>query len=245
MFIFFGEYWQYYLLGIILLPGLIFASWAQIKVKSTYNKYNKVLSSKQLTGAEVAKNILAYKGIFDVDVVRGNGEDLSDNYNPTTKVLTLSPKVYNGTDVAALGVAAHECGHAVQHAEGYVPLKIRKTLVTVSNITSQFLWPLVIIGIIFNFAYVGGVLGNVFLWSGVVFFGLSFIFSLITLPVEYNASHRAMELLVKTGSVDTMEVKGTQKVLSAAAMTYVAALVVSMLSLLRFLAFVLINSRKD
>ena len=243
MFYIFGEYWEYYLLGLVLLPGLILAAWAQARVSTTYAKYKKVLSSKGKTGAEVAKTILERKGVFDVQVVRGKGGELSDHYDPRTKIVNLSPAVYDGRDVASLGIAAHECGHAIQHAEGYAPLKMRTFLAKASNITSQFLWPLVIIGIIFNFAYVGGVIGNVFLWCGVGFFGLSVIFSLITLPVEYNASHRALSLLVATGCVDEMEVKGTKKVLSAAAMTYVAALVVSMLNLLRFLLFVFANSR--
>ena len=244
MYLLFGEYWQYYLLGIILLPGIILAAWAQIRVSSTYSKYNKVLASKGLTGAEVARKILDAKGVFDVQVRQIDGE-LTDNYNPSTKTLSLSKAVYNGIDIAAFGVAAHECGHAVQHAEGYAPLKIRKALAIASNISSQLLWPLVIMGIIFNFAFVGGVVGDIFLWSGVIFFGLSVIFSLITLPVEFNASNRALELLVSTGCVDKMEVKGAKKVLSAAAMTYVAALIVSMLNLARFLIFVFINTRRD
>ena len=244
-FVYMGEYWQYYLLGIVLLPGLILASWAQAKTMSTYKKYRKVLSSKQITGAQAAEKILKAKGIFDVEVVRVSGSDLSDNYNPETKIVSPSPKVYDGTDIAALGIAAHECGHAIQHAEKYAPLRARSALVKVSNISSQFLWPLVIIGIIFNFAYVGGIWGNIFMWSGVAFFGISIIFSLITLPVEYNASKKALSLLVATDCVDAMEVKGAKKVLSAAALTYVAALVVSMLSLVRFLLFIFLNSRKD
>lgn len=239
-----GGYWEYYLLGIILLPGLIMATWAQVKVTSTYSKYSQVLCSKGYTGAEAARAILQSQGITNVQVVRSNKGHLSDHYDPRKKIVALSEDVYNGTTIAALGVAAHECGHAIQDAKAYIPLKIRRLLVGVSNISSYLLWPLVIVGLVLNFAYVGGVWGDILMFSGVAFFGISVIFQLVTLPVEYNASGRALELLVSTGIVDSMEVQGAKKVLSAAAMTYVAALVVSILNLLRFVIFIL-NNRKD
>lgn len=238
-----GGYWEYYLLGIILLPGIIMASWAQIKVSSTFSKYSQVLASSGYTGAEAARAILKAQGITNVQVVRSNKGHLSDHYDPRNKVVALSADVYDSSTIAALGVAAHECGHAIQDAKAYFPLKLRRLLVGVSNISSYLLWPLVLVGLVLNFAYVGGIWGDILMFSGVAFFGISVIFQLVTLPVEYNASGRALELLVTTGVVDTMEVQGAKKVLSAAAMTYVAALVVSLLNLLRFVVFFLNNKR--
>ena len=246
MFILFSpEYIQYTLLGIILLPGLIFAVITSARVNSTFNKYNQVLSSKGYTGAMVAKKLLESEGIFDVEVIKNGNMELTDNYNPETKVISLSNKVYDSMSIASLGVAAHETGHAIQHAKGYVPLKIRTVLAKTSTFVSAFLWPLIVIGIILYFAYVGGFIGKAFLWAGVGFFSLSLILSLITLPVEFDASKRALSLLVTSGALDEMEVKGAKKVLSAAAMTYVAAIVVSILQLLRFLLFFLLNSRRS
>lgn len=239
-----GGYWEYYLLGIILLPGIIMASWAQVKVTSTYNKFSQVLSSKGYTGAEAARAILKSQGITGVEVVRSHKGHLSDHYDPREKVVALSADVYDGTTIAALGVAAHECGHAIQHANKYMPLMVRRLLVGVSNVSSYLLWPLVVVGLILNFAYIGGVWGDILMFSGVAFFGISVIFQLVTLPVEYNASTRALEHLVGTGIVDSMEVQGAKKVLSAAALTYVAALVVALLNLLRFVLFFL-NNRRD
>lgn len=239
------EYLEYTLMGIILIPGLIFAMVASARVNSTFHKYDQVLSSKGLTGAEVAQKIMEAEGIYDVQIQKGNTNELTDNFNPTTKIITLSNKVYSGTSISAIGVAAHETGHAVQHAKGYKPMKIRTALAYVSNFMSVLVWPLIIIGIILDFAYVGGIVGKSFLWVGVAFFGVSTLFSLITLPVEFNASNRALKLLVSTGCVDEMEVKGCKKVLSSAAMTYVAALVVSILELLRFVLFFLLRSRDN
>ena len=175
--------------------------------------------------------------------MRSNKGHLSDHYDPRNKVVALSADVYDSSTIAALGVAAHECGHAIQDAKAYFPLKLRRLLVGVSNISSYLLWPLVLVGLVLNFAYVGGIWGDILMFSGVAFFGISVIFQLVTLPIEYNASGRALELLVTTGVVDSMEVQGAKKVLSAAAMTYVAALVVSLLNLLRFVVFFLNNKR--
>lgn len=239
------EYLEYTLMGIILIPGLIFAMVASARVNSTFHKYDQVLSSKGLTGAEVAQKIMEAEGIYDVQIQKGNTNELTDNFNPKTKIITLSNKVYSGTSISAIGVAAHETGHAVQHVKGYKPMKIRTALAYVSNFMSVLVWPLIIIGIILDFAYIGGIVGKSFLWVGVAFFGVSTLFSLITLPVEFNASNRALKLLVSTGCVDEMEVKGCKKVLSSAAMTYVAALVVSILELLRFVLFFLLRSRDN
>ena len=246
MFILFSpEYIQYTLLGIILLPGLIFSIITSARVNSTFNKYSQVLSSKGYTGAMVAKKLLESEGIYDVEVIKNGNVGLTDNYNPETKVISLSNKVYDSMSIASLGVAAHETGHAIQHAKGYAPLKVRSVLAKTSTIISTFVWPLIVIGIILDFAYVGGFVGKAFLWAGVGFFSLSLIFSLVTLPVELDASKRALSLLVSCGALDEMEVKGAKKVLSAAAMTYVAAIVVSILQLLRFVIFFLLNSRRS
>lgn len=245
MILFSPEYIEYTLMGIILLPGIIFSIITSAKVNSTFNKYNQVLSSKMITGAECVKRILAHSGISNVQVVRSGDSELVDNFNPSTNVITLSSRVYDGTTISALGVAAHETGHAIQYAKNYAPIKIRTVLAKTSTVISNLVWPLILMGIIFNFALAGGLWGNLFLWLGVGFFGLSLIFSLITLPVELDASKRALTLLVETGCVDEMEVKGAKKVLSSAALTYVAAIVVSVLELLRFLLFFIINSKKD
>lgn len=239
------EYLQYTLLGIILLPGMIFAIITSAKVNSTFLKYNKVLSSKGYSASDVVKKILENEGVYDVEVIKSSNPELVDNYNPKTKTVTLSAKVFQSTSIAALGIAAHETGHAIQDAKGYVPLKARNVLATVGGVISTFVWPLILIGIILDFAYVGGIVGKAFLWAGVGFFSISLIFSLITLPVELDASKRALKLLVANGFVDEMEVKGAKKVLSAAAMTYVAAIVVSILQLLRFVLFFLLNSRRS
>lgn len=239
------EYLEYTLMGLILLPGLIFAIYASSKVNSTFNKYNQVLSSKGLTGADVSRKILQAKGITDIKIVRSSNTELSDNFNPSTKKIVLSSRVYDNSTISALGVAAHETGHAIQYSEGYAPLKIRTVLAKVSSFMSYLVWPLILIGIVLDIAYIGGIVGDVFLWLGVGFFSVSLIFSLITLPVELNASKRALELLVSCNCLDTMEVKGAQKVLSSAAMTYIAAVVVSALELLRFVLFFLVRSRRD
>ena len=223
-------YWEYYLMGIIILPGIILAIWAQSKVSITYSNYSKVLGSKGLTGAEVVQKMLNSKGLSDVQITQIGGE-LTDNYNPRTKVISLSHKVYSGTTVADLGVAAHECGHAIQHAEIYAPAKIRNIL----------LWPLVFIGLFVGFG-LQSAYGLIILYAGVAVFGLSFLFSLVTLPVELDASKRALSALVQIGALDDMEVIGAKKVLNAAALTYVAALLISLLELLRF---ILVFAKRD
>lgn len=233
-------YWEYYLMGIIVLPGIIFALWAQSRVSSTYNKYNKVLGANGMTGAEVVSKILGANGINDVTISRVSGE-LTDHYSPLKKNIALSSNVYNGTTIADLGVAAHECGHAIQHASGYGWFKFRNVVAVATNISSKLLWPLVFLGLILGFA-VNSPAGKIVLISGVAVFGLSFLFSLITLPVELNASKRALKALVDVGALDQMEVVGAKQVLSAAALTYIASVVVSLLELLRF---VLIFARRD
>lgn len=245
MILFSPEYIEFTIMGIVLLPGIIFAIYTNIKVKTAFSKYNQVISSKGITGAECAKRILQAQGITNVQINRSQDTELSDNYNPRTNTITLSANVYDGITISALGIAAHETGHAIQHAQEYTPIKIRKALGYASSFMSAIVWPIILVGIVLNFAYVGGIIGKAFLWAGVGFFGLSLLFSLITLPVELNASKRALNLLVQTDCLDQMEVKGAKKVLSAAAMTYVAALIVSILQLVRFILFFVVNSRDD
>ncbi len=241
MIFFSSEYALYYILGIVMLPGIIFAIIASARVEKNFSKYSKVLGSKNLTGAQVARKILDSKGLYDIAVVCNSSKSLVDNYNTNTKVVTLSSKVFNSASIAAVGIAAHECGHAIQDAEEYGALKFRNTFGKTVAFSSKLMWPLLMIGIVFNFAVLGGFWSNLFLFSGLIIFGLSAIFSLVTLPVEFNASKRALTLLVQEQIVDEMEVLGSKKVLNAAALTYVAALVVSILELLRFLLFFLMS----
>jgi len=232
-------YLTYYLMGILLLPGLIYAIVVQTRVSRAFRTYSKTLSSKGLTAQEACKKLLTNAGVTDVTITRIGGE-MTDNYNPKTKVLSLSDSVYNSTSISALGVAAHEAGHAIQHAENYAPLKTRNVLGAISNVCSKVLWPFIIIGILLSaFSYFS--MGEIFLWAGVIFFGVSVIFSLVTLPVEFNASKRALTNLVDGGVLDTTEVKGAKVVLDAAAQTYVAALIISILYLLRFVLAIFVS----
>lgn len=236
-------YWDYYLMGIILLPGIIFASIAQAKVNSAFNKYNQYYIASNITAGEFIKRLLTAVDMHDITVTHTPGH-LTDHYDARKKVIALSDSVYNSSSVASIGIACHEFGHALQKKEGYAPYTLRKILIPITNIASKLLWPLVIIGLILNFAVaVDSPIGNIFLWGGIIFFGLSVLVNLVTLPVEYNASKRAVKVLQTTGTMSEEELAGTKKVLNAAALTYVAALVVSMLDLLRFLLVILARRR--
>ena len=210
---------------ILVLIAAVLAIVASAKVKSTFNKYSKVRSVSGLTGAEAARKVLQYSEVFDVSVEHVAG-DLTDHYDPKTKVLRLSDATYGSDSVAAIGVAAHECGHAIQHAENYAPLKIRGAFVPVANLGSRMAWPIIILGII-----LGGSqsLINIGIWL----FVLVVLFQLITLPVEFNASKRAVKLLGSYGILRGDELSQTKKVLSAAALTYVASAAGGVLQLLR------------
>lgn len=236
-------YIVYYLLGIILLPGIIYSLVVQSKVNSTFEKFAKVASSKGITAQQAAETILRHAGVDGVKIQHING-NLSDNYNTSNKTLSLSDSTYNSTSIAALGVAAHEVGHAIQHAEGYGFLKMRKVVGTLSNICSNLLMPLIIVGIILScLAYTD--IGSYFVIGGCVFFGLSVLFSLVTLPVEFDASKRAMKALEDSHILYTTELDGAKQVLNAAAKTYVAALVVSILGFLRFILSVIITRESN
>lgn len=219
---------------ILLIPAILFTFFAQARVKGSFNKYSKVANQRGLTGKEAARIMLDRNGLHDVQILPIAGS-LTDNYNPKRKTLNLSQSVYDSRSVAAISVACHEAGHAVQHATGYLPLQLRNTIVPVVNIGSKLTWPLVIVGILLLSAgnyQMGDLLFNI----GVIGFLAVIIFHLITLPVEFNASRRAIEGLKDYNLVYEGEVKGAKSVLSAAALTYVAALAVAVANLLRILA---------
>lgn len=226
-------YLEYYVMGVILIPGLILAIIAQAKVSFNYKKYSQVMSKNNMKACDVARLILDSAGLKQVQIKKINGE-LTDNYDPKAQTVSLSSSVYDSTSVAAIGVACHEVGHALQYAQNYAPVKIRMFLVKACNISSTLLWPLVVIGLILNIG-LNSVAGMVCMWCGVIIFGLSVIFNLVTLPVEYNASNRAKSILSNAQILDSEEMEGVHKVLNAAALTYVAVLVVSILNLLRFI----------
>lgn len=209
---------------ILIVIGAIICLIASARVRTTYNKYARVASMSGLTGAEAAARILANAGIQDVRIGRVGGS-LSDHYDPRSKTLNLSDGVYGSTSVAALGVAAHECGHAIQHHNGYFPLRFRGALVPVANFGSTLAWPLIIIGIFLQ--------GQFLIQIGIIFFSLAVLFQLVTLPVEFNASRRAMGKLETLGILGDRELRLTGKVLRAAALTYVASAAASILQLLR------------
>ena len=219
----------------LVILAFIFSMVAQTKVSTTFNKYSRVRNRAGFTGAQVATQMLQNAGIYDVSVQRVAG-NLTDHYDPRTKTLRLSQSVYDSTSVAALGVAAHETGHAIQHDVGYAPLGLRSMLVPLANFGSRLAIPLILIGFFFS----GG--GSTLVTIGILFFSLSVLFTLITLPVEFNASHRAIDRLVDDGFLASDEIGGAKKVLSAAAMTYVAAAFAAVAQLLRLIA---IFGRRD
>lgn len=223
---------------ILIIIGMVICMAASAKVNSTFKKYSKYKSYSGLTGAQAAQKILESQGIYDVQIRRISG-NLTDNYNPATKVLSLSDSTYAQTSVAAIGVAAHECGHAMQHAKGYTPIAVRNALVPFANAGSYLSWILIIIGIIFF----GNGTGQTLLNLGIIAFSLVVLFQLVTLPVEYNASNRAIKVLESTGIFGNEELGYTKKVLGAAALTYVAAAASSILQLLRLI--ILFGGRND
>ena len=213
---------------IILVPGIIIALWASINVNTTFKRYNTVLSRNRLTGAQVAERVLHHHGIYNVRIEHVSG-DLSDHYDPQTNVIRLSDSTYNSISIAAAGVAAHEAGHAVQYAQNYAPIKARASIVNLCNLGT----PMAFVFLIISF-FVPAETSIIFIYIAVALYSLATLFQLVTLPVEFNASKRAMACLESTGLYDQDELKGAGKVLQAAALTYVAALISSLLTLLRF-----------
>lgn len=219
-----------------MIPGLILGIWAQSKVYSTFNQYNKIQTKHGKTSSEVARFMLDSGGCIDTKIqpIRGN---LTDNFNPKTNTVSLSEAVYNQSSIASIGVTAHEIGHVFQHREGYGPIKVRNALVPVMNISGFLMWPLILIGLIMEMTYYV-TFADWFIYIGLGLYALNIVFCLITLPIELNASKRAEKMLLATGEMDQEEAKGVKKVLNAASWTYVAALVTSILSLLRLVLFV-------
>lgn len=222
---------------ILVIIGALICLAASARVKGTFRKYDRVRSMSGMTGAQAAERILRAAGIDDVSVQHVSG-DLTDHYDPRNKVLRLSDSTYGSASVAAVGVAAHECGHAIQHQKSYAPLTIRGAIVPVANFGSAAAWPLIIIGMFIN-SHTGTLLIDI----GIICFSLAVMFQLVTLPVEFNASRRAIHILGETGILDSQELKGTKKVLGAAALTYVAGAAAAILQLLRLL--ILFGGRDD
>jgi len=212
---------------ILVMPAIIFSMWAQHKVTSSFNRYSQMPTEKGLTGAAAAIEILRQAGVMDVTVERTPGH-LTDHFDPRDNVIRLSESVYDSTSVAAVGVAAHEAGHAIQYAEHYAPIKIRTAIIPMTNIGSKLSVPLIFIGLFMGMA---GLIN-----LGIALFGMVVLFQLITLPVEFDASRRALATLDGYAMLTVDEVEGSKKVLTAAALTYVGALAVSLAQLLRFLA---------
>ena len=210
-----------------MLPGLLLMLYAQFKVRHSFSKYSKVTNSRGLTGADAAREVLRQNGVDGVRIEHVSG-NLSDHYDPRTNVIRLSDDVYNSTSVAAVGVAAHEAGHAVQYAKSYGPIKLRAAIIPICNIGSQLGIPLALIGAII------GIMGLVYV--GIALFSLALVFQLVTLPVEFNASRRAINAINSTAILTKEEASGAKAVLSAAAMTYVAAMIQTLLTLLYYLS---------
>lgn len=219
---------------ILVLPAILIATWAQYQVKHSFSKYSKVPSQKRITGAYAAQQILNFYGISDVSIQPISGS-LTDNYNPKSKVISLSENVYNSTSIAAIGVACHEAGHAAQHAESYTPIKVRNSLVPVTRFGSVIGLPLAFLGLIIDTPFL--------IYFGLALYAAVFLFQLVTLPVEFNASKRAIKVIDETGLLMDEEIGGARKVLTAAALTYVASMIVALANLIRIL--IRFSNRRD
>jgi len=218
---------------IILIPAIIISFWAQTKISSTYNKYSQIRTMNGYTGREIARMMLDEAGLYDVRIEVINSR-LGDNYDPSSRILRLSPEVYSGGSISSAGIAAHEVGHAIQHKERYAPLTIRNSIVPVVNFGSGISWILFFIGIVLGFKGLT--------WLGIILFSTVVVFQLITLPVEFDASTRALNILKSRGILYGDETRNAQKVLDAAAMTYVAATLMAVSNLIRLIA---INNSDD
>lgn len=219
---------------VLIVPAMLFAMWAQMKVSGTFNRYSRQRTHNGMTGAEAADAVLRACGVSGVRIERVRG-NLTDHFDPKAGVIRLSESVYDSASVAAVGVAAHEAGHAAQYAEGYGPIRLRNAIIPVTQIGSSLSWPLLLIGLLFNYESL--------FFLGILFFMLATVFQLVTLPVEFNASARAIAVLGDGGYLSQDELPGAKKTLNAAAMTYVAALAVSIAQVLRLL--LLFGGRRD
>ena len=231
-----------YLYLILVLPAVIFSLWASIRVNTTFKKYSKIRSMRGITGAEAARRLLDANGLQHIRIEQIPG-NLTDHYDPRSDVIRLSESVYGNTSVAAVGVACHEAGHAVQHAENYAPVKIRAAIIPVTNIGSRLAIPLIILGILLN-SLASAPEFLMIAYIGVACYGLCTLFQLVTLPTEFDASRRALRCIESYGILGSEEIGGARRVLTAAAMTYVAALAVSLMQLLRLFLMVSGNSRR-
>ena len=223
---FYGFDWTYI---VIVLPCLLISLWASNSVNSTFRRYSNQRSYRHITGAEAAKRVLHENGVYNVRIERVSGK-LTDHYDPKANIIRLSDSVYDSDSTAAIGVACHEAGHAVQYAQAYFPIKIRAAIIPITNFGSKLAMPLILLGVLFTFL---GYFSNVLIYLGIGLFAFSFFFQLITLPVEFNASRRAILAIEQTQILNDQEIVGAKKTLRAAAMTYVAAVAVSFAQLLR------------
>lgn len=216
----------------LVLPCVIFALISNYMVNSTFKKYSSQISTRRITGAEAARRVLSYNGVPNIRIERVSG-NLTDHYDPKTNCIRLSDSVYDSPSTAAIGVACHEAGHAVQYAKNYFPIKLRAAIIPATNIGSKLAMPLILLGLLFNFL---GEFSYIFIYIGLACFGLSLVFQLITLPVEFNASRRAIQAIRNGELLTNNELSGAKKTLTAAAMTYVAATAVALAQLLRLIS---------
>jgi len=225
---YYGFDWTYI---VLVLPCVLLSLWASANVNSTFNKYSKQLSIRRITGAEAARRVLAANSVYGVRIDRVSG-NLTDHYDPRTNVIRLSDSVYSSTSTAAIGVACHEAGHAVQYAENYAPIKLRAAIIPLTNFGSKIAMPLILAGILMTFL---GSFSDTLVYLGIAAFGMSLVFQLVTLPVEFNASRRAMQAIESSNLLTEEEQRGARKTLTAAALTYVAATAVALAQLLRLI----------
>ena len=235
---YYGFDWTYI---VLVLPCILLSLWASSNVKSTFNKYSRQFSSRRLTGAEAAQRVLSANGVRGVRIDRISG-NLTDHYDPKTNVIRLSDSVYSSTSTAAIGVACHEAGHAVQYAENYAPIKLRAAIIPLTNFGSRIAMPLILAGILLTAL---GSFSDTLVYLGIAAFGMSLVFQIVTLPVEFNASRRAMEAISGSNLLTEEEQRGARKTLTAAALTYVAATAVALAQLLRLLMLFGNRRRRD
>ena len=235
---YYGFDWTYL---VLILPCMIFSMIASSRVNSTFQKYSAQYSQRRITGAEAARRVLAHNGVSGVRIERVAG-NLTDHYDPRTNVIRLSDSVYSSTSTAAIGVAAHEAGHAVQYAVNYAPIKLRAAIIPLTNFGSKLAMPLILAGILLTFL---GELSTILVYLGIAAFGFSFVFQVITLPVEFNASRRAIRAIEEAQLLTPEEQRGAQKTLKAAAMTYVAAMAVALAQLIRLIMIFGNRRRRD
>ncbi len=225
---FYGFDWTYL---VLVLPCVILSLWASANVNSTFKKYSKLYSARRITGAQAAQRVLSANGVTGVQIQRVSG-NLTDHFDPKTNVIRLSDSVYDNSSAAAIGVACHEAGHAVQYAQNYGPIKLRAAIIPITNIGSMLAMPLILLGMLLTAMET---VSFTFVYIGIACFGLSLVFQLVTLPVEFNASRRAMNAIESSGMLTQEEQKGARKTLTAAALTYVAATATSLAQLLRLI----------